>query len=938
MKKTAAILLKIFLGFIVLLLILVLTVPFLFKDRIKDKVVEIINESVEARVEFADYKLGFFRNFPNLTFSLDHLSVTGLGQFENDTLAGCQSLNLVFNLSSLFKKTGYEIKSVLIDKADINTIVNDDGNANWDIMTETSGSDPEEESTSGMKILLKKVELRNSSISYVDHESNITTSFDMVNGSMTGDLTMSETNLEIKLIAGEVTYLMDEFTYLNKATADSKISLRANLDSMKFYLKDNYLLLNELMLNFEGMVAMPGDDIETDLSFRTEQASFKSLLSLIPAVYVNDFKDLRADGEFSLSGTAAGIYSDADSTMPDITLDLSVKNGLISYPSLPEQIKNIRLESNIFLDGKDMDKSTVDINGFHMELAGNPFDLSFSLRTPMSDPDFKGSMDGMINLAALSNALPMDSISLSGLISMSVNMAGQMSVLEREEYQKFKASGNLKANDVIISMSGYPEIKINEAGFEFSPEYAALVKGDLNIGGSSDFILSGRLENYIPYLFKDEVITGNLSLRSKLIDLSDIMSEMAADTTITDTSSLSIIRVPGNINFDFNALIDQFTYNNINVSNVKGHIIVSDGIVSLKETGMDLLGGKVIMNAEYDTRDTLKPLMKADLGITDMGIKDAFNTFNSIQILAPTAKGINGRVGVRLNYSSILGNDFMPLIPTINGGGKLQSDEVTLVESAVYNNMKEVLKLGNNYSNTFKDINISFKVNNGRIYVSPFNTRVGNIRMNISGDQGIDQTINYVVRTEIPRSDLGNSVNSLIDGLSVQAAAFGFTFKPSELIRVNVRVTGTFLRPIVTPFFGDAPADSTKSIKETARETVIEAVEGKVVQAKEKVRSEAEIQADKVVQEAEEQAQRLKEEAAKAAGKIRMEAETQAQMIIKEAESKGALARLAAQKAADSVRKEAGKRADQVVAEADEKGLKLIEGAKIKREELLDKI
>lgn len=938
MKKTAAILLKIFLGFIVLLLILVLTVPFLFKDRIKDKVVEIINESVEARVEFADYKLGFFRNFPNLTFSLDHLSVTGLGQFENDTLAGCQSLNLVFNLSSLFKKTGYEIKSVLIDKADINTIVNDDGNANWDIMTETSGSDPEEESTSGMKILLKKVELRNSSISYVDHESNITTSFDMVNGSMTGDLTMSETNLEIKLIAGEVTYLMDEFTYLNKATADSKISLRANLDSMKFYLKDNYLLLNELMLNFEGMVAMPGDDIETDLSFRTEQASFKSLLSLIPAVYVNDFKDLRADGEFSLSGTAAGIYSDADSTMPDITLDLSVKNGLISYPSLPEQIKNIRLESNIFLDGKDMDKSTVDINGFHMELAGNPFDLSFSLRTPMSDPDFKGSMDGMINLAALSNALPMDSISLSGLISMSVNMAGQMSVLEREEYQKFKASGNLKANDVIISMSGYPEIKINEAGFEFSPEYAALVKGDLNIGGSSDFILSGRLENYIPYLFKDEVITGNLSLRSKLIDLSDIMSEMAADTTITDTSSLSIIRVPGNINFDFNALIDQFTYNNINVSNVKGHIIVSDGIVSLKETGMDLLGGKVIMNAEYDTRDTLKPLMKADLGITDMGIKDAFNTFNSIQILAPTAKGINGRVGVRLNYSSILGNDFMPLIPTINGGGKLQSDEVTLVESAVYNNMKEVLKLGNNYSNTFKDINISFKVNNGRIYVSPFNTRVGNIRMNISGDQGIDQTINYVVRTEIPRSDLGNSVNSLIDGLSVQAAAFGFTFKPSELIRVNVRVTGTFLRPIVTPFFGDAPADSTKSIKETARETVIEAVEGKVVQAKEKVRSEAEIQADKVVQEAEEQAQRLKEEAAKAAGKIRMEAETQAQKIIKEAESKGALARLAAQKAADSVRKEAGKRADQVVAEADEKGLKLIEGAKIKREELLDKI
>ena len=116
--------------------------------------------------------------------------------------------------------------------------------------------------------------------------------------------------------------------------------------------------------------------------------------------------------------------------------------------------------------------------------------------------------------------------------------------------------------------------------------------------------------------------------------------------------------------------------------------------------------------------------------------------------------------------------------------------------------MKEVFKLRSSYSNVFRDINVSFKVNNGRIYVSPFNTKVGNIKMNIGGDQGIDQTINYAIKTEIPRSDLGSSVNSLIDNLSAQAAAFGIAFKPSDLIKVNVKVTGTFLKPVVTPFFG----------------------------------------------------------------------------------------------------------------------------------------
>ena len=34
---------------------------------------------------------------------------------------------------------------------------------------------------------------------------------------------------------------------------------------------------------------------------------------------MTDFKDLKTSGEFNLSGTAKGIYSDADSTMPDIS-------------------------------------------------------------------------------------------------------------------------------------------------------------------------------------------------------------------------------------------------------------------------------------------------------------------------------------------------------------------------------------------------------------------------------------------------------------------------------------------------------------------------------------------------------------------------------------------------------------------------------------------
>ena len=940
MKKTSGIILKVFLGFILLILILLFTIPLLFKEKIRGKVEQVIDESVNASVKFEDYKLGFFRNFPNLSFSLNDVTVVGINKFENDTLAGFKSFNMVFNLASLLKKSGYEVKSIVVDQAVVNIIYLKDGSANWDIMKDTTETaTAEEETSSAMKILLKKVSVLNSSVSYIDKSYDMEAYLNDLSFDLKGDMTMSETDLQISAAAGGLTFIMDGMKYLNSVTVDSKIDMLANLDNMNFTFRENYFTINDLKMNFSGMVAMPGEDIETDVQFGTEKASFKTLLSLIPAMYTKDYQDLKTSGDFMLKGSAKGIYSDADSTLPDITLALSVSNGLISYPDLPEQIKNINVTSDVFVDGKDMDKTIVNIDRFHMELAGSPFDMTFNLKTPMSDPDFKGSMIGKIDLGALSKAVPMDSISLSGIIDMSVEMAGRLSMIEKEQYESFKATGKMNITNMLVAMTGYPEVKINNAGFDFTPAYTTMTKTSLNVGGKSNFILNGRLENYIPYVFSDGTIKGKMSLFSSFVDVSEIMSEMATDTTaVVDTASLSVIRVPENIDFDFDAVIDDFSYDNIKAQKVKGHIIVRGGILSLRETDMNILGGTISMNADYDTRDTLKPSMKVNFNMQNIEVKDAFNTFNTVQKLAPSAKGIDGRINVLLDYVSLLGRDMMPVILSINGGGKLQSDEITLLESAAYTKMKDVLKLGDNYSNTFKDINISFKIKDGRIYVSPFDTKAGNIKMNVSGDQGIDQTLNYLIKAEIPRSDLGNSVNSLIDNLAAQASAFGINYKPADVLKVNVKVTGTFGKPVVAPVFGSTSGETGGGIKGSVKETVKETIGTEVDKGKEKLRMEAESQGDKLIQEAETRGQQIRDEAAKAAGKIRQEADVQAQKLIDGAATKGTIAKLAAQKSADGIKKEADKKALQLTQEADIKANKLVEEAKAKKEELVNKI
>lgn len=385
-------------------------------------------------------------------------------------------------------------------------------------------------------------------------------------------------------------------------------------------------------------------------------------------------------------------------------------------------------------------------------------------------------------------------------------------------------------------------------------------------------------------------------------------------------------------------MIDDFSYDSIKAQKVKGHVIVRGGILSIRDAGMNILNGTILMNADYDTRDTLKPFMKAGFDVRNIAVRDAFNTFNTVQKLVPAAKGIDGKINASLTFSSLLGTDMMPVTNSINGEGKLQSEEITLLESATFDKMKETLKLGDKYGNTFRDINISFRIADGRIYLSPFDVKTGNLKMNISGDQGIDQTLNYLVKTEIPRTDLGSSVNTLIDNLSSKASAFGIAFKPSDILKVNIKVTGTFTKPIVAPFFGSTGDEATGGTKATVKDAVKQTVENVSDKAKEKARGEAELQAAKLVKEAEERGQQLRDEAASAAEKLRNEADVQAKNLIAGAESKGAIAKLGARKGADTIKKTADKKADQLVEEADVQAKKLVEEAKTKGDELVKKI
>ncbi len=930
MKKAAKIIGMTVAALLIIVITSVLIVPVAFKGKIKVKVENTANNMLQAKVTFKDYKLSLVRAFPNATFSVNDLSVVGIDKFEGDTLAAIKSFDLVFNLMSIFSDKGYEVKSIIINRPLLNALVLEDGSANWDIMKETeieTEVEAEKEgSTSSLRLQLKKFAIIDGRIYYSDLESNMAAAIERLGFLLSGNMSTTRSDLKVDLTTEGVTFVMDKVKYLSKATVNFHSDVDAQLDSMIFKLKDNSFNINDIVLNWSGSVAMPGDDIAADLVFNTPNTSFKSLLSLVPAVYMKGFESLKASGTFSLDGAIKGVYSSTDSTLPDIDLKLLVNDGVISYPDLPEKISAVGINAVVAMDGKEMDKTVVDVTKFHFELAGNPFDMTMNLTSPISDPSITAGARGKIDLTKLQQAIPLDSISLNGLIDLSVSLSGRMSMIEEKKYEQFKADGALAISNMALEMPDLPAVKINNASFTFAPAYSELKQLNMKVGERSDFSISGKLENYIPYLFSDGIIKGNLSLVSQSLDLNEIMDKIPADTTaVEDTTALAVIHVPENIDFTFNALIGKLVFQKLAATDVKGNIIVRNGVVTVRETGMNALGGSLLVNADYDTRDTLKPVIKADMKISSVSIKEAFNTFNSVQKLAPAAKGLGGNISLGMKYESLLGENMMPLISSITGGGELKSEMVQILESKTFDQMKSVLSLKSGYTNMVKDLKANFEINNGRVYIKPFDTKLGSIKMNIAGDQGIDKTLNYVIKAEIPRAELGESANALVTGLAAQASLLGINYMPSDIIKLNLKVGGTFNKPVITPLFsginesGSPVTAVTTAVKEEAKEVVKEEI-GE--------------QADKIIREAEEQAQKLKDQAAASAKMIREEADLRGQKLVKDAEPKGTMAVIAAKKAAELLRKEADKKATLLETEANAKADKLLAEARAKAEGL----
>jgi len=900
---------------------LLLLIPLLFKSEIIQKFKEEINQNLNAKVDFGDFSLSMFRSFPDLNFTVSDMSVAGLDTFSKDTLFYADKIRTRIDLWSLTKDE-FIIESVSLVHPKIKAKVLKDGRANWNVFKESDDTPEDEESS--FTFLLKKFQIQNGKVVYDDLESDIFTTIDDMDIELK-TISKPEQKYETSTSFGSWTFKMEGMEYLKDAKAKLLADIQTDAANWKLTFLKNTLWLNEMSFVLNGFLAMP-DDIEMDMGFNSEKSDFKGLLSLIPVLYKSDFEKLNAKGNVVLNGKVSGIYS--DTSFPFIGVGLKVDHGEIAYKGMPDKINKIDLDFEVDHVGAGNDKMTVNLKNFSGSFAGNPVNMKLLVTNIDSDPSLDGMLKGKLDLSLLTRIFPLEGKKISGVIDADVMMKGRLSAIERKDFEHFDAKGFVKGSGIRYQELN-SKIKLSIPSFSLSVTPAYLDIRNFNLlPGKSDFALTGKVFNYLSYYFRDEPIRGAFILNSKMLDVNEIMSFTSTDTsteTVSNKDSFSL-DLPVNVDMSFTANVDQLIYDDIRIQKAQGTVRLSDGKVFLDKFRVNMLKGVVDISGTYATKDLMKPEVQIKMNMNQIDIGETFRTFNTVRQLAPIAEKRKGLFNLNLDFKGRMNELITPDLSTLTGTCQFRTNHIEIEKSEVFQMISSAIKSEKFKNLALKDIKADIIMIDGKFKILPFVVKNKQNDLLISGDQGIDGSIDYLLNFDVASEELGKDALALANQvLTNSAGKYGVDLKLPERIRFDALVKGTLKKPVIK-------IDAKKQLSQV-KEKIVEQAKEKIQETYTKARDEAvdlaqkkadelmanaRIAADKIIAEASKSAQQIKDLGEKSAQKVIEEADKRATELVAKAGS-NPIAKIAAEEGAKKIRKEAQNGAAKVRKEADSK-------------------
>jgi hypothetical protein len=410
---------------LVLIVAAAVIIPIVFKDDIKAAIDKELASSVNADVSYNldQLNISLFRNFPNITVEMGELGVINREPFAGEVLFATEKFGVEVNLKDILFGDQLKVKGISILRPIINIKVLKDGRANYDIAIPSTDTTTVEEPAGETKFSfgIDHWEIVEGNVVYDDQSLPYFLEIKGLNHSGSGDFNQDAFDLKTSTVLDTITTSFGDMELMTNKRVELDATLGISEAYTKYTFKENALKVNDFAMSFDGWFKMNENDFGMDITFKSPENTFKSLLSLVPGMYTKDFGSIETKGDLAFNGFVKGTYSDKQ--MPAFNLGLLVKDAMFKYPDLPTAVNNINLD--MLVDNKDgvIENTVVNVKKFHMDFGSNPFDASVLIEN-LRDYRMNASLAAKLNLAELTKMFPMEGLEMRGSYAINLKANG----------------------------------------------------------------------------------------------------------------------------------------------------------------------------------------------------------------------------------------------------------------------------------------------------------------------------------------------------------------------------------------------------------------------------------------------------------------------------------------------------------------------------------
>jgi AsmA-like C-terminal region len=567
-----------------------------------------------------------------------------------------------------------------------------------------------------------------------------------------------------------------------------------------------------------------------------------------------------------------------------ITADVAIKT-LMSYID-KKQYEKVNMQGILGVNNMNVQAKgypSVLINNLAMKFTPNSVDVgNFTAQLGKSDIQASGNIDNILAFFSTTKTMTGKMKFTSNLIDANEwtpapkgGVAAAPSVktapVDKAErpFDRFDFTLDGKINKLVYEKY---DIQNSAASGHFTPNKFVINNFQTQIG-NSDISGNGTLIGVFDWLFEDKLLGGTLNLNSNMMDLNQFMTEtpapVAAKTVNTPTEPFL---VPENIDLTVNAKMNRVLYTNMDLTNVTGILVVKDEEVKFEDASANALGGRINIKGGYNTQDAAKPAFKLAYDMKGIDFKQAFNTFNTFQKLAPIGQYLTGKFNTNLDMGGVLGKDLIPDLSTLNASGFLQTLQGFITGLKPLEEIGNKLNISELKNLDVKDTKNWFEIQNGAVTLKDFDRTISkDINLTIGGTHSLSNEMNYNIKARVPRKRLESSTAGAAAGAAFneivsQAAKYGVNVKNSEFVNVQFTLTGSMLQPKIAMkvMSGDGQATLEDAAKGTVNAVVDKAKDTVLTRANEELekgKALAKEAADRAIDSARNVANRQVEEA-----------------------------------------------------------------------------